>query len=273
MNIQVFETQMSGNTVFAIISVAVMITVGIVTAVAQCGLMIFVLGRWGPAWIEKATGQHVVYFLSDIFVLSPGLAYAWTISIIPSVAIAATIIRTSLSRDAVCVNQTPKRLSKFGLRSIWNRVMDPTLLVLFLVFMAYMGLMLLSLFDLHHPSNNHYVGVGLFAFSGVFLNFWVVYLDYTVERNTWHPVLVFDCSLVLLSIVALCMFIFGSLMVSACSEWSVLLLMVVLHTLLPIRGARVVLSRPRGWHNVFRKGPGRGQIVLVDPRPANKIDF
>ena len=69
------------------------------------------------------------------------------------------------------------------------------------------------------------------------------------------------------------MFIFGSLMVSACSEWSVLLLMVVLHTLLPIRGARVVLSRPRGWHNVFRKGPGRGQIVLIDPRPVNKIDF
>ena len=122
MYVQVSETQMGGNTVFAIESVSVLITVGITTAIAQCGLMIFVFGRWGPAWIEEATGQHVVYFLSDMFVLSPGLAHAWTISIIPSVAIAATIIRTSLSRDAICVNQAPKTTSTLTRTCVNTRV-------------------------------------------------------------------------------------------------------------------------------------------------------
>jgi hypothetical protein len=257
---------MGGNTVFAIVSVSVLITVGLCAVITQFGLMVFVFGKWGPVYLNEATGQHVVYFLSDMFVLSPGLAYAWITSIIPSVSIAATIISTSISRDKICRNQPMNG-------SMWNRVMDPTNLVFCTVFLAYMGLVLLSLFDLHHPSGNHYVGVGLFATAGVILNFWVVYLDYTVERTTWHPVYVFDSALILLAIVALNVFIFGDHFTSACSEWTVLFLMVVLHALLPIRGARIVLSKPQGWHNAFRRGRGRGHIILIDPSPVDKMDF
>jgi hypothetical protein len=263
---------MSGNTVFAIISVSTLIAMGLTSAIIQAGIMIFFFGKWGPAWLNEDTGQHVVYFLSDMFVLSPGLAYGWTIAIIPSVTIASIVIHTSICRDRICRNET-NETPRGVLRSAWNLFKNPSVLVNLLVFLAYLGLLMICIFDLHHPSKNHYVGVGLFALSGVFLNFWVIYLDYNVERTTWHPVYVFDCLLILLSVVALFLFSFGGHMISACSEWIVLVLMLVLHTLLPIRGARVVLSKPQGWYHAFHRKHGRGQIVLTDPRPPNKIDM
>ncbi|KAJ1466869.1 hypothetical protein T484DRAFT_1860430, partial [Baffinella frigidus] len=88
---------MSGNTIFATISVAVFITVGLGAALAQFGLMVFFLMKWGPVWVND-DADHVVFFLSDMFVFSPGLAYAWAVLITPSVAIAGITISTSIAR-------------------------------------------------------------------------------------------------------------------------------------------------------------------------------
>jgi hypothetical protein len=271
---------MGGNTIFAVVSVSALVSVGIGAAIMQCGMMIFFFGKYGASFFNEANGKHMVYYLSDLFVLSPGLAYAWTLSVIPSVAIAAIIVSTSIARDRLLKND-PVRMS-VSLQSrisriftyVCDQVFDTTNLVWMLVFFANMGLMLLSLFDLHHTSRLHYLGVELFASCSVVLQFWVVYLDYTVERSTWHPVYVFDCIIILISFVALGMFSFGRERISAVSEWAILLLMVVLHALLPIRGARVVFSKPRGWHNPFHTShSGGGQIILIDDRSVEKMDF
>ena len=183
-----------------------------------------------------------MFFLSDLFVLNPGMAYAWALAIIPSVAIAATIITTSIARDRLLWNtlegQNPPR--------DLNRVVWAVCIA------TQWGLILLSYFNLHHPSRLHYLGVALFATGGVVLQMWVVILDYGISRNTWHPVKTFDRILVFVSFIALPLFGFGSRSVSAASEWVVLLVAVVLHTLLPIRGARVVLSKPEIWYNSRR---------------------
>ena len=248
---------MGGNTVFAILSVSVLIALGLGAALTQFGLMIYVFGKWGFVQQTNVTGTPVLYFLSDMFVLNPGLAYAWAFSIIPSVAIAATIIITSIARDLV----------------IWNYIIDTykppynmTRFVWFVTICAQWGLALLSYFDLHHPSGMHYVGVALFGMAGVILNFWVLYLDYGIERASWHPVYTFDGLLTLISFIALIMFVFGTKSISAASEWVVLLLMVTLHALLPFRGTRVVLSRPQIWYNSWRS-PVNGKPDVRTPSP------
>jgi hypothetical protein len=261
---------MSGNTTFAILSVSMLLTLGVGAAIMQSGIMLYAFGKWGPASNED--GIHAIYFLSDLFVLTPGLAYAWILSVLPSVAIAAIIVRTSIARDRIFRND-PLRKSAQNITYVYEKVFDTTNFIWFLVFLSNLGLMLLSLFDLHHPTGNHYVGVALFAASSAILQFWVIYLDYTVERTTWHPVYVFDGILVLLSFFALGIFTLGTASVSAFSEWFVLVLMVILHFLVPIRGTRVVLSKPRGFKNPFKNHHTKGKILLVEKLPVDKMDF
>jgi hypothetical protein len=251
---------MGGSTIFAILSVSVLLTLGIVAAIMQCGMMLYAFGKWGPANEENG----MIYFLSDLFIFSRGLAYAWILSVIPSVAIAAIIVRTSISRDRICRND-PVRKSAH----LYDQVFDATNFIWFLVFLSNMGLLLISLFDMHHPTGLHFVGVGLFAACSAFLQFWVIYLDYTVDRPTWHPLYVFDGILVLLSFFSLGTFSLGGATVSALSEWFVLILMITIHLFLPIRGSRIVLSKPRGFKNPFHINT-RGQILLVDKRPVDK---
>jgi hypothetical protein len=234
---------MAGNTAFALISVAVMVTLGIGAALTQFGLMIYSFGKWGFIWTNGLTGEPTLFFLSDIFYLTPGLAYAWSFSIIPSLAIAVTIINTSIARD----------------RLIWNTMVDtckpPYDLSTFawsLSVLGQWGLALLSYFDLHTPSGGHYLGVALFGASGLTLNLWILYLDYGICRATYHPILMFDRILAFTTVVALILFVFGSRSVSAASEWVVLLVMIAINTLLPVRGARVVLSPPQIWYNSLR---------------------
>ncbi|KAJ1464835.1 hypothetical protein T484DRAFT_1757805 [Baffinella frigidus] len=234
---------MSGNTAFALVSVAVLVTIGLGAALTQFGLMIYAFGKWGFIWTNGFTGAPVLFFLSDMFVLNPGLAYAWAFAITPSVAIAVTIINTSLARD----------------RLIWNTMVhtckppyDLTKFVWVVAVCAQWGLALLAYFDLHNPSGLHYLGVGLFGVGGVVLNFWVVFLDYGIERATWHPAITFDRILTIISLVSLSLFVLGTRSLSAASEWVVLLVMITLHALLPIRGARVVLSQPQIWYNSYR---------------------
>jgi hypothetical protein len=259
---------MSGNTIFATISVAVFITVGLGAALAQFGLMVFFLMKWGPVWVND-DADHVVFFLSDMFVFSPGLAYAWAVLITPSVAIAGITISTSIARDRVYWNAPLVEPTGWH-RPLWSHVGGNTAILCRYVyrqaknpvchawgwvFIAQLGLMLLIMFDLHNPNRLHYVGVCFYGSSGVVLNLWVLYLDYGVDRSTWHPFYQFDRLLVLTALTTLAMFVFGDALVSASAEWVVLLLMVTLHTLLPVRGARVVLSAPSVWHNSFLTPP------------------
>ena len=255
---------MSGNTVFAIISLSVLIAVGMGAAFIQFGLMLYVFGKWGFSWKET----HVLFFLSDLFVLNPGLAWAWALAIIPSLYIAVSTISTSIARDRVA----------------WSLYVKPppynlTIIAWIFTFIAQFGLILIANWDLHHPSGLHYVGVFLFGSAGVVLNFWVLYLDLGVKRSTWHPVYRIDCLLVLVSSIAVILFVFGSKSISAASEWCVLMLMVVLHFLLPIRGTRIVISRPQIWYNSRRSHiihggtlgiPESDDKIIVETRPAQR---
>ena len=243
---------MGGNTAFAIISVSVMVSSGLAAALIQFGIVLYVFSKWGFS-DPDSIGRPVLYFLSDLFVIQPGIAYAWALSVIPSLTIALTIITTSVYRDFL----------------IWGRMIDtkpPYNLTIFAWIVALFGqwgLILIAYFDLHHRSRMHYLGVALFASSGLIFNVWVVFLDYGVRRMTWHPVFFADCALSTVSVVALIFFVFGSNSVSAASEWCVLLLMSTLHMLLPIRGARIVLSHPNILYNSGRRSP----IVVSDTTP------
>jgi hypothetical protein len=232
---------MSGNVVFSIVSVSVMVAVGLMSALAQFGIMVFMFSRYGLTTVHEDTGFTVLLFLSDTFVLSPGLAHAWIISIAPSIAIAAIIIDTSKARD---------RRATGG----WEQ---PDYELKLVVFVTLFGLILLALFDVSAMPQLHYSGVVLFTAGGLILNAWILYLDYGVERLLWHPMLKFDIALLIISAIALPIFAIGNVLgyydISAAAEWVVLIIMITLHVMLPIRGARVVLSTPEPYHNTRPK--------------------
>jgi hypothetical protein len=228
---------MSGNVVFSIVSVSVMVAVGIMSAITQLGIMVFMFSKYGLTAVHADTGFTFLLFLSDTFVLSPGLAHAWIVSITPSIAIAAIIVDTSKARD--------RRVT--GVHTEKGPVLRAV------VFISFIGLILLALFDVGSMPLLHYVGVILFTGGGLVLNGWVLYLDYGVERLLWHPMLKFDITLLAISAIALPLFALASVAgypdISACAEWGILIIMIILHVMLPIRGARVVLSTPEPYYN------------------------
>jgi hypothetical protein len=231
------KPKMSGNVVFSIVSVSVMVAVGLMSAITQLGIMVFIFSKYGLTAVHEETGFVFLLFLSDTFVLSPGLAHAWIVSIIPSVAIAAIIVDTSRARD--------RRMT--GVHT------ENDLMLKSVVFIAFFGLILLALFDVGSMPFLHYVGVIMFTWGGLVLNGLVLYLDYGVDRLTWHPMLKFDIALLVISTIALPCFALASVLgapdVSACAEWVILIVMIILHVMLPIRGARVVLSAPQPYYN------------------------
>jgi hypothetical protein len=260
-----------GNPAFALISVSVMIAVALSSALTQFGIMVFLFGQWGFAWIDTNTGGTLLHFLSETFTLSPGLANAWLMSIIPSITTIAAIVSTEQARDSfaqtVVGDRQPVDKQRTGKQreayctSACNYAQTNVKPVILwgLVLLAHIGLMMLIIFA-YTPGTHemHYFGVALFTSSMTVLNAWVVFIDYGVERVTWHPFIKFDAILFIVAVSALAVFVLGEPNISAAAEWIALLTMVSLHTLLPFRGARVVLSRPRLRYNSGWCAIGRG---------------
>lgn len=244
---------MSGNVVFSIVSVSVGVSVALMSAIAQFGIMVFMFSKYGLTATHQDTGFSVLLFLSDTFVLSPDLAHAWIISITPSVAIAAIIVQTSRVRDMRMTGADT----------------DRGFMIRFMVFISFFGLILLALFDVLGMPGLHYTGVIMFTGGGLFLNGWVLYLDYGVERLIWHPLLRFDIGLLSISTIALPLFALADLVgypdVSAFAEWVLLVVMITLHLMLPIRGARIVLSTPAPYYNT---GPTRALYKMLCLTPT-----
>jgi hypothetical protein len=106
------------------------------------------------------------------------------------------------------------------------------------------------------------------------LNFAVIFLDYGCPRAVWHPAILFDRVLASLTFIALMFFVFGAKSISAAAEWVILLFMVCNHGLLPVRGARIVLSRPQIWYNSFRSrvNDNAHEVVRASPVRPEVVD-
>jgi hypothetical protein len=274
---------MVGNEAFAVVSVSAFVALGFTSAIIQFAIMVYVLGKWGITTIAENgslfSGPAQFLFLSDTFAMAPGLANAWMISVTPSVAIAAVTIRTSLVRDNAVISKYsshghPLQCTNTGLFSyVYFELLSSKWFLWYNVFLAHWGLALLSFFDLNNITNNHYVGVVCFSMGNTLLNLWVVRLDYGVNGKLWHPFYTFDAVMVTISVIALFIFPSAALVgypdASAAAEWVILGIMVTFHILLPIRGARIVLSKPNFWWNFGLQSnaaaPTHNNIYVIMP--------
>jgi hypothetical protein len=227
---------------FALMITSTLISVGIVSSIAQMGIVLLLFGTHGFIIELQPSGDQIFLYLSDTFALSPGLANAWLISIIPSVAVAAIIIHTSLTRDMKRINQLPGENMVLRLVNwvLWIGVWMTA-------WVTHVGLMMLVGYNIVKQRGLHTTGASIYLIGGWVLNTWVVFLDYGVHRRRWHPLIVFDTILICVAVISACMFFQGNLNLSVIGEWILLILLLVIHALLPIRGARIVLSpeRPR----------------------------
>ena len=230
---------MSAPDAFALMITSTLISVGIISAMAQMGVVLHLFGRHGFIIQETPSNNQTFNYLSDTFAVDPGLANAWLISMIPSVAVAAFIINTSISRDMKRIKQLQSEhevLHRKGFN--WFRWICAWMIV----WVTHVGLIMLVGYDIVQQRDLHINGVFICMFGGLFLNMWVVSLDYQVHRRRWHPLIIFDTLIVCVGVVGIAMFFESSLNVSVVGEWILLILLMVIHALLPIRGARIVFS-------------------------------
>jgi hypothetical protein len=228
---------------FALMLTSALISVGIVSSLSQMGVVLYLFGKHGFIIETSTSGDNVFRYLSDTFALSPGLANAWLISMIPSVAVAAIIINTSLARDL-----------KRSYNGNYNIQFVNTLFWIFLwltVLVTHIGLMMLVLYNIQWKKGLHIVGVILCVVGGLLLNAWVGFLDYGVTRRRWHPQIVFDTIIVFVTVLSVFLFSQYDNNVSVLGEWVLLVIVMIVHAIMPIRGARIVFSTARPRRNTF----------------------
>jgi hypothetical protein len=226
-------TAMPEPDTFALIITSTLLSVGVFSALSQISVVLTLYGKYG-LWVEVQPSGYIVFrYLSDTFVMDPGKANTWLIAMIPSVAIAAIVINTSTRRDI-------KKLRDGG----GSCQYAPSLIALwFTVCTTQTGLIMLVLYNIVENFGLHVVGVSLCLVGAFVLNAWVIVLDHRVTRRRWHPQIVFDVTLIFVTIISIVLFFQPILNLSVVGEWVLLTGMMVSHTLLPFRGARIVLAK------------------------------
>jgi hypothetical protein len=224
---------------FALLITSVLISVGIISSLSQMGVVMCLFGKHG--FVLESTGGLKFVFLSDTFVQNPGLANAWLVSVIPSVAVAAIVIHTSLTRDMAEMKRT------HDTHQFWFVNWSCWICLWMSVLVTHIGLLMLVVYNVVKHKDLHILGVVLMVTGGLVLNAWVLFLDYGVARKRWHPQLVFDIVCGIITVVSIGVFLNQDTTSSVVAEWILLALLTTIHALLPIRGARIVLSpaRPR----------------------------
>jgi hypothetical protein len=231
---------MSTPDAFAVMLTSTLISVGIFSALSQMGAVLHLFGRHGFIIRETPEQDETFLYLSDTFVKDPGLANTWLIAMIPSLAVAAIVINTSIAREMKRIKQLPeenrvlRRVNWFYWICEWV-----------LVWITHIGLMMLVLYNIVDQKGLHITGVSICMGGGLILNGWIILLDYRVHRRRWHPLIIFDTFLLCVALIAIVVFFTGTLNVSVTGEWILLVILMVIHALLPIRGARIVLSTDR----------------------------
>lgn len=240
---------------FALLITSTLITFGVASSFAQLTIILTLYGTHGflrepvsnstTKVVYTETNNQQFVYLSDTFALDPGLANTWLMTMIPSVAVAAIIIHTALQRTKTYAHQgilqdqlSAERRKELDMNTFWKL----TLLWL-VVFLTHFGLILLVLCNIEWKRDEHYAGVVMTLIGGLFLNIWVIRLDYKVVRHRWHPQILLDTLIAFITICAIAMFAQVNTNTSVVGEWMLLLVVWVSHTLMPFRGARVVLSK------------------------------
>ena len=222
---------------FALMITSTMVSFGVVSSFAQLGIILTLYGKYGFVLLDTGTGLHEFRYLSDTFALDPGLTNTWLMTMIPSVAVAAIILHTAIQRRKDSASWSSTRMQ---VTALW-----------LVVYVTQMGLIMLVLYNITWRVNEHYIGVVLTVTGGLILNIWVILFDYEVTRRRWHPHVTFDTCVLLTTICAVFLFVQPSKNASVLGEWLLLISVWVCHTLMPFRGARIVLSPPNDWKVVI----------------------
>jgi hypothetical protein len=222
---------------FALMITSTMVSFGVVSAFAQLGIILTLYGKYGFVLHNTGTGLHEFRYLSDTFALDPGLTNTWLMTMIPSVAVAAIILHTAIQRRKDSTSWSNTRIQ---VTALW-----------LVVYVTQMGLIMLVLYNITWRVNEHYIGVVLTVTGGLILNIWVILFDYEVTRRRWHPHVTFDTCVLLITFCAVILFVQPGKNASVLGEWLLLIIVWVCHTLMPFRGARIVLSPPNDWKVVI----------------------
>jgi hypothetical protein len=219
---------------FALIITSTLISVGVASSFAQMAIILTLYGRYGFMTQVEGSGDTEYRFLSDTFALDHGLANTWLMAMIPSVAVASIIIHTALDRNRkrMCVGSDNTIIIKFV--ALWSTVL-----------VTQLGLIMLVLYNVVWKKEEHFTGVILCVVGGLILNVWVIILDYGVTRNRWHPRIFFDLLVFFTTTLAIYLFVQPMINTSVLGEWILLVVVWASHTLMPFRGARIVLSPSR----------------------------